>query len=170
MPTPDASQFTQFKKYAAIDSRTNTAGVKQITHLSPFVPSVLRPLDFLASFSNKVVAPCNFIPINSPLGNANGKKTASVPPPTISDMLSTVQIGGQSTVITWTETGATTRSVICTLVAAPYTPVPGAISNVAYGSCTITNILVTPGPYSVTVTVTNSSGSASASIKAEIPL
>ena len=72
--------------------------------------------------------------------------------------------------ITWTETGATTRSVTCTLVASPYTPVPSAISNVVYGSCKITNILATPGPYAVTVTVTNSSGSASASIKADIPV
>jgi hypothetical protein len=56
MPTPDASQFTKFKKYAAIDSRGDT-GVKVITHLYQPVPSVRRPIDFLASFSNKFVRP-----------------------------------------------------------------------------------------------------------------
>jgi len=68
MPTPDASQFTQLKKYAAIDSRMNVIGVKQITHLSPFVPSVRSPIDFLASFSNKSVRPLIFQGINYNLG------------------------------------------------------------------------------------------------------
>ena len=169
MPTPDASQFTRLKKYAAIDSRPDT-GVKVFTHLYQPVPSVRQPIDFLASFSNKVVSPCNFVPINSPLGNANGNKLASIPSPTISNMVSTIEIGGESTVITWAETGATTRSVTCTLVASPYTAVPSAISGLAYGSCTITNQVGTPGPYTVTVTVTNSGGNATASINANIPL
>lgn len=56
MPTPDASQFTQFKKYNAIDSRRET-GVKVITHLYQPVPSVRRPLDFLPSFTNKNARP-----------------------------------------------------------------------------------------------------------------
>jgi len=72
MPTPDASQFTQFKKYGAIDSRMKTNGVKQITHLSPFVPSVSNLADFLASFSNKSVRPLSFQGINYNIG-VNGK-------------------------------------------------------------------------------------------------
>ena len=71
MPTPDASQFTQFKKYAAIDSRSNTAGGKQITHLSPFVPSVRSPIDFLASFSGKVARPQTYLGINYPAGHGS---------------------------------------------------------------------------------------------------
>lgn len=67
MPTPDASQFTQLKKYAAIDARGDN-GVKVITHLYQPVPSVRRPLDFLASFSNKNAAPLAFQNINYILG------------------------------------------------------------------------------------------------------
>jgi len=55
MPTPDASQFTQLKKYTAIASR-RVEGEPQsrtLSHLHQSVPSVVRPLDFLASFTNK---------------------------------------------------------------------------------------------------------------------
>ncbi len=79
MPTPDASQFTSFKKYAAIDSRMNTIGVKQITHLSPFVPSVLRPLDFLPSFSNKRVSPQTYVGINYSVGHGSARTKVFVP-------------------------------------------------------------------------------------------
>jgi hypothetical protein len=63
MPTPDASQFTTLRKYAAVASRGDN-GVKVITHLYQPLPSVRRPLDFLASFSNKNVRPYKFIPSN----------------------------------------------------------------------------------------------------------
>ena len=66
MPTPDASQFTQLKKYAAIDARGEN-NVKQNTHLYQPVPSVRNPVDFLASFTNKNVTPQIKIPINSAL-------------------------------------------------------------------------------------------------------
>jgi hypothetical protein len=56
MPTPDASQFTQFKKYKAIDSPGDN-GVKVFSRLYQPVPSVRRPIDFLASFTNKNVRP-----------------------------------------------------------------------------------------------------------------
>ena len=70
MPTPDASQFTQLKKYNAIDSRRET-GVKVITHLYQPVPSVRRPIDFLPSFSNK-----NVRPLLAPLPNyPSGRQT-----------------------------------------------------------------------------------------------
>jgi hypothetical protein len=55
MPTPDASQFTQLKKFGAIAAR-RTAGEPQsrtLTHLYQTVPSVTQPVDFLSSFSNK---------------------------------------------------------------------------------------------------------------------
>ena len=63
MPTPDASQFTQFKKYAAIDARGDN-GVKVMTHLYQPVPSVRHPLDFLPSFSNKNISLYTFQNIN----------------------------------------------------------------------------------------------------------
>lgn len=63
MPTPDASQFTSLRKYAAIDSRVDN-GVKVITHLYQPVPSVRQPLDFLASFTNKNAFPYTFTKIN----------------------------------------------------------------------------------------------------------
>jgi len=63
MPTPDASQFTSLRKYAAIDKRVDT-GVKVITHLYQPVPSVRHPVDFLASFTNKNVSPHTFSQIN----------------------------------------------------------------------------------------------------------
>jgi len=79
MPTPDASQFTSFKKYASIDSRTNTIGIKQTTHLSPFVPSALRPVDFLASFSNKSVRPETYLGINFSAGHGSARTKVFTP-------------------------------------------------------------------------------------------
>ena len=70
MPTPDASQFTQLRKYNAIDSRAGTdKSNKQITHLYQPIPSVLYPVDFLASFSNKNVTPYRYFRVNSPAGH-----------------------------------------------------------------------------------------------------
>ena len=70
MPTPDASQFTQMKKYNAIDSRAGTSiSNKQITHLYQPIPSVLYPVDFLPSFTNQYAYPLTFIPRNSALGH-----------------------------------------------------------------------------------------------------
>lgn len=63
MPTPDASQYTSLRKYAAIDARPENS-IKRITHLYQPVPSVRQPLDFLASFSNKNAYPYTFIPSN----------------------------------------------------------------------------------------------------------
>jgi len=56
MPTPDASQFTQFKKYSAIDS-PGVNGVKVFNRLYQPVVSFRHPIDFLASFTNKNVRP-----------------------------------------------------------------------------------------------------------------
>jgi hypothetical protein len=70
MPTPDASQFTQLRKYAAIDSRPET-GVKVFTHLYQPVPSVRHPVDFLPSFSGKVVRPQSYLGINYPAGHGS---------------------------------------------------------------------------------------------------
>jgi hypothetical protein len=104
MPTPDASQFTQLKKYNAVQAR-RTEGEPQsrtLTHLHQSVPSVTNPRDFLASFSNKYVSIPRFIPINIPTGvqrkpripggNANGQSgSGSITLPysitTISDAL-----------------------------------------------------------------------------------
>jgi hypothetical protein len=55
MPTPDASQFTQMKKYSAIGTGSvNTLSQqKTITHLHQHVPSASGTVEFLASFSEK---------------------------------------------------------------------------------------------------------------------
>jgi len=63
MPTPDASQYTSLRKYAAIDARPENS-VKFITHLYQPLPSVRRPIDFLPSFTNKNVGPYTFTKLN----------------------------------------------------------------------------------------------------------
>lgn len=70
MPTPDASQFTQLKKYsAAIASRNETQPQKRtITRTMQPLPSVLHPLKFLPSFTNKYTTATNFVPINRVTG------------------------------------------------------------------------------------------------------
>jgi len=84
MPTPDASQFTQLKKYSAINTGDKgQVQQKTITHLYQPVPSVTQPVEFLASFSNKYVSTPSFVPINRvtgvqykpkvPGGNVNGQ-------------------------------------------------------------------------------------------------
>jgi hypothetical protein len=70
MPTPDASQFTQLKKYSAINRRQDTASQqKTITHLHQPVPSASHPDDFLASFTNKYTHTTNFVRINTVTGS-----------------------------------------------------------------------------------------------------
>jgi hypothetical protein len=74
MPTPDASQFTQFKKYRAIDSRSTHFPSGQNSHLYQPVPSVIlnNINDFLPSFSNKEVTPLTYSPINNtPISRTN---------------------------------------------------------------------------------------------------
>jgi hypothetical protein len=75
MPTPDASQFTQLKKYSAINRRQDSQ--KTITHLYQPVPSVSRPVDFLASFTNKYTSGPGYTPINVVTGRQSKPK---VPP------------------------------------------------------------------------------------------
>jgi hypothetical protein len=54
MPTPDASQFTQQKRYTAINKRLETGGSKLVdNHLYQYVPIITGLPDFLSSFSNK---------------------------------------------------------------------------------------------------------------------
>jgi hypothetical protein len=65
MPTPDASQFIQMKKYQAINGRgLDTGSPKKTTHLYNWVPSATLSKDFLPSFSNKITSGSKFIPIN----------------------------------------------------------------------------------------------------------
>lgn len=54
MPTPDASQFTQQKRYTAINKRLPMGGSKLVNnHLYQYAPIVTGLNDFLPSFSNK---------------------------------------------------------------------------------------------------------------------
>ena len=66
MPTPDASQFTQLKKYSAINRRQPEQ--KSISHIYQPVPSVTHPIDFLASFTNKFATGSKFSPMNGDRG------------------------------------------------------------------------------------------------------
>jgi hypothetical protein len=70
MPTPDASQFTQLKKYSAVAGiDTQGQGQKRtVTRTTQPLPSVLHPLNFLPSFSNKYTTGTNFVPINRVTG------------------------------------------------------------------------------------------------------
>jgi hypothetical protein len=70
MPTPDASQFTQLKKYSAINRRQadGQSQQKRITHLYQPLPSVTSPTDFLASFTNKYTSTPAFVPFNRATG------------------------------------------------------------------------------------------------------
>jgi hypothetical protein len=71
MPTPDASQFTQLKKYSAIATRKFDDlqyQQKRVTHLYQTVPSVREPGKFLSSFTDKFMTNNSFIPINRVTG------------------------------------------------------------------------------------------------------
>jgi len=70
MPTPDASQFTQLKKYNAVQARRVFGEPQQrtITHLHQPIPSVTHPLHFLASFTNKYTHEKKFTQINHVTG------------------------------------------------------------------------------------------------------
>jgi len=74
MPTPDASTFTRFKKYAAVDSREQAVnGVKVFTHLYQPLPSVRQPIDFLPSLTgvNTTSAPFTFLGRNYAAGHGS---------------------------------------------------------------------------------------------------
>jgi hypothetical protein len=90
MPTPDASQFTQMKKYSAIGTgNANTLSQqKTITHLHQNVPTAsATAVNFLASFTNKFTPVNRFTAINVttvpqlkpkiPGGNVRGEVTGS---------------------------------------------------------------------------------------------
>ena len=89
MPTPDASQFTQLKKYNAVQARMSEGQPQSrtLTHLHQPIPSVTHPLNFLASFTNKYTSTPVVVPINRvtgvqykpkvPGGNVNGQTGGS---------------------------------------------------------------------------------------------
>jgi hypothetical protein len=65
MPTPDSSQFTQLKRYSVINRSQNTANQqKTSSQLYQTVPSVTRPLNFLASSTNNYTSSPGFTRIN----------------------------------------------------------------------------------------------------------
>ena len=69
MPTPDASQFIQMKKFQAIGARPPPTPANKVnTHLYQPVISVTGQKDFLASFTNKFTSPSVYTPINRPTG------------------------------------------------------------------------------------------------------
>lgn len=68
MPTADASQFIQKKKFQAVQNRALTSGPKLITHLYTFVPRASGLVDFLPSFTNKNSNPKTFTTINIKTG------------------------------------------------------------------------------------------------------
>jgi len=78
MPTPDASQFTQMRKFQAVTDRKITGGPKLITHLYSFVPTTTGLPEFLPSFTNKYT---NFIPRFVPINIATGLRYKPRHPP-----------------------------------------------------------------------------------------
>jgi len=56
MPTPDASAFTRQKKLSSISNQVRTSD-KVVTHLYQYVPKTSALIDFLPSFTNKIVMP-----------------------------------------------------------------------------------------------------------------
>jgi hypothetical protein len=56
MPTPDASQFTQFQRIRPVQDQVRTDN-KTITHLYRPIITTAGTSDFLTSFSNKKVSP-----------------------------------------------------------------------------------------------------------------
>jgi hypothetical protein len=77
MPTSDASQFTQMKKFQAIQRRVPVITNKIITHLYQPVVTTSGLTDFLPSFTNKVVAPKSYTPINILTGTHSKPKVPS---------------------------------------------------------------------------------------------
>jgi len=57
MPTPDASAFTRQSKLRAFQGQTRDNNVKVTTHLYQPIIRTSGLVDFLPSFTNKVVAP-----------------------------------------------------------------------------------------------------------------
>lgn len=57
MPTPDASAFTRQSKLRAFQGQTQDNNVKVTTHLYQPIIRTSGLVDFLPSFTNKVVAP-----------------------------------------------------------------------------------------------------------------
>lgn len=131
MPTPDASQFTQLKKYSAINTGDKgQVQQKTITHLYQPVPSVTHPLDFLASFTNKYTSGNNHVRRSiltgrhtnpkTPGGNINGhtpeiitRRTATFGLVTLGGAVPTLPLGGPygAIVLRLTGVGASTSVV-----------------------------------------------------------
>jgi hypothetical protein len=78
MPTPDASQFIQFKKFQAIQKRGLVPTPKSITHLYQPVPTASAVTDFLASFSTKYT-PNLLIAVRPNYNTAPKVKTGATP-------------------------------------------------------------------------------------------
>jgi hypothetical protein len=74
MPTPDASQFTQMKKFQAIERRVPGITDKIVTHLYQPVVSTTGLPDFLPSFTNKFVGPKSYSRINVSTGKHSKPK------------------------------------------------------------------------------------------------
>jgi hypothetical protein len=76
MPTPDASQFTQLKKFTAAQAR-NVEGEPQnrrFSRLYQAIPPVTGPANFLASFTNKYMSNNSFTQINRITGRQSKPK------------------------------------------------------------------------------------------------
>jgi hypothetical protein len=148
MPTPDASQFTKLKSYAAIEGDAATS-----------VGSKTSPFNtFYTRVPSAAVSNTTFLPS----ANRNRKYLPKI----YNLVVATGGGGGSTATLTWTETNTVSRSATC-VKTSNSTPVPAAISLLAAGSCTITN-QATQGPYTVTITVTNALGSASATINVSV--
>jgi hypothetical protein len=70
MPTPDASQFTQLKKFSAasVIGAENQRQDRTVTRTTQLLPFVSNPRYFLPSFTNKSVKSVAFVRINTVTG------------------------------------------------------------------------------------------------------
>jgi hypothetical protein len=70
MPTPDASQFTQLKKFraASLIGAEKQGQNRTVTRTTQLLPFVSNPIDFLPSFTNKFVEPAVFVRRNTVTG------------------------------------------------------------------------------------------------------
>ena len=68
MPTPDASAFTRQNKLRSIQNQSRTSNQKVITHLHQYVPKTSALVDFLPSFTNKVVTAYTIPVLHAPVG------------------------------------------------------------------------------------------------------
>ena len=147
MPTPDASQYTEFRRYTSVSAdAVGSVGSK----ISPFNTSYSIPI--LPARSQDLFLPSADKSI----------KFNSLPAINNLEIASGGEIGDTVAVLTWYETNVTSRSISITpTLSAPI------VSNFTAGTVTLSRSTADV-TFAVTITVTNAAGSASATINVSV--